>query len=235
LNGSTISPLINTDIATTGIPISAFDTTTGINLFTNGINTTTDGADFAFLFPVEYSVGHIDWSVEATYNDTAVTHVRAASPSLAAALAGSPLYNSTTISDLSTASAKYVINLGAHWTKDKASVNLQEQIYGPASEWENDDGDNPTNSLNWYKTTIPVTHITNLDLAYQLTTALKINIGAKNLFNHYPPKLNANLIAAYSSSYAVTNNDASSAYPYPLFSPFGIDGGFYYARATYSF
>jgi iron complex outermembrane receptor protein len=235
LNGSTVSPLINTVIATTGIPISSFDTTTGINLFTNGINTTTNGADFSFLFPVEYLIGHIDWSVEATYNDTAVTHARSPSASLTAALANSPLYSPTTISDLSTASPKFVVNIGAHWTKDKLSVNLQEQIYGSSSEWENDDGDNATNSLNWYRTTIPVTPITNLDLGYQLTKALKINIGAKNLFNRYPPQLNGHLIAAYNSSYAVNNNDASSAYPYPLFSPFGIDGGFYYARASYSF
>ncbi len=235
LNSAPVSPLINTVIGATGIPISSFDTTTGINLFTNGINTTTNGADFAFLFPVEYFIGHIDWSVEATYNETSVTHVRAASPALAAALVGSPLYSATTLSDLSTASAKYVINLGAYWRKDKLSVNLQEQIYGPASEWENDDGDNAANTLNWYRTTIPMTPITNLDVGYQLTKALKINVGAKNLFNRYPPQFNRNLIAAYNSSYAVNNNDAGSAYPYPLFSPFGIDGGYYYVRATLSF
>jgi len=164
-----------------------------------------------------------------------VTHVRAASPALAAALVGSPLYSATTLSDLSTASAKYVINLDAYWRKDKLSVNLQEQIYGPASEWENDDGDNAANTLNWYRTTIPMTPITNLDVGYQLTKALKINVGAKNLFNRYPPQFNRNLIAAYNSSYAVNNNDAGSAYPYPLFSPFGIDGGYYYVRATLSF
>ena len=235
LNGATVSPLINTVISATGIPISSYDTTTGINLFTNGINTTTDGADFTFRVPVDYRVGHVDWTVEATYNNTSVTHARSASSSLTTALAGSPLYSLTTLSDLSTASAKYVINLGACWTQDKLSVSLQEQIYGPASEWENDDGDNATNSLNWYRTTIPVTPITNLDFGYQLTRALRINLGAKNLFNRYPPKLNSQLIAAYNSDYAVLNNDAASAYPYPLFSPFGIDGGFYYARATYSF
>jgi iron complex outermembrane receptor protein len=235
LNGSTVSPLINSVITATDIPISSYETTTGINLFTNGINTTTDGADLAFQFPVDYRVGHVDWSIEATYNDTAVTYVRPASASLATALAGSPLYSLTTLSDLSTASPKYVINLGARWTKDKLSVNLQEQIYGPASEWENDDGDNAANSLNWYRTTIPVTPITNLDCAYQLTKALRVNLGARNLFNRYPPQLNGHLTAAYNSNYAVLNNDAASAYPYPLFSPFGIDGGFYYARATYSF
>jgi iron complex outermembrane recepter protein len=235
LNGQVVSPLINQVIAASGVQIGPQVTTTNILLFTNGINTTTNGADFTFQFPVDYAFGHIDWSVGATYNDTSVTYIKPASPALTAALAGSPIYNATTISDLSSAAPKYVINLGAHWTLGKASVNLLEKIYGPASEWEQDNGDNPANTVNYYKTTIPVTALTNLDLAYQFNKWLKVSIGANNLFNQYPPKLNPKLLAAFNSPSAALNNDAASAQPYPLFSPFGIDGGFYYIRAIVTF
>jgi iron complex outermembrane recepter protein len=234
-NGVAVSPLVNSTIDATGDQINPIDTTTGITLFTNGINTTTDGADLTFQFPVDFSLGHVDFTVGATANDTEVTYIRPVDPALTAALEGSPLYSATTLSDLSTASPKYIINLGALYNVGKFSINVLEKIYGQSSEYESDDGDNATNTNNYIKTTIPVTPITNLDLAYHVNKYLKVNIGAMNLFNHYPPTLNPILIKEFNSHIATLNNDASSSAPYPLFSPFGIDGGFYYAKATLAF
>jgi iron complex outermembrane recepter protein len=42
----------------------------GINVFANGIDTRTDGADLVFNFPYDYGFGKIVWSVGATYNKT---------------------------------------------------------------------------------------------------------------------------------------------------------------------
>jgi iron complex outermembrane receptor protein len=235
VNGAVISPLINEVLTDNGVPINPVDTNTGINLFTNGVNTTTDGVDVAFQFPVQYDFGQIEWSVSGTYNDTAATYIKPTSPALAVALNGSPIYSPQTISDLTTASPKYIINLGAHWTYGKVSINLLEKLYGPSSEYELDDADNAANTDNYYKTTIPFTPITNIDLAYQLTKALGFSVGANNAFNRYPPLENAHLIAEYNSVYGVANNDAAATQVQPIFSPFGIDGGFYYMRATFKF
>jgi iron complex outermembrane receptor protein len=145
---------------------------------------------------------------------------------------GLTLYNATSLSDITTASPKYVVNLGALWTQGKASVNLEEKIYGPASEWENDDGDNAANALEYFRTSIGVTAVTNLDLGYQFTSYLRMSIGALNLFDRYPDRLNGTLRSHLDN---LTYNDNLGVQQYPSFSPIGIDGGFYYVRATFSF
>jgi len=215
-NGNSLDP----DVVVSG--------TTGVATFANGIDTRTHGADLVFDFPNDYVFGRVDWSVGAEFNQTDVTRV----PGTPSQLVGLSLYNSTALSDITTASPKYVVNLGALWTAGKASANLVEKIYGPASEWENDDGDNPANTLEYFRTETGVTAITNLDLGYQFTSYFKMDIGALNLFNRYPDKLNGVLRSHYDN---LAYNDNLGVQQYPSFSPIGIDGGFYYARATFSF
>lgn len=230
------STLVNSALANAGTPINPVFTNTGITLFANAFSTTTDGADLAFQFPVDYSFGHIDWSVAGTLNATKVTNVRATPSQLIPSLAGGlSLFNPQTISDMEEASPKFVLNLGANYTYDKFTFSVLEKIYGKTSEYESDDADNATNTLNWYKTTIGVTPITNVDIGYQLTKGLKIDIGANNAFNRFPGQENPALIKAFYSPIAAGNNDPSGDSAVPIFSPFGIDGGFYYGRLNYNF
>jgi iron complex outermembrane recepter protein len=198
---------------------------TGVVLFANGIDTSTQGADLVFNFPVQYPIGQIDWSIGANLNETTVTRI----PPTPIELGGQTLYNATAISDLTTANPRFVINLDALWTRGAASINLQEQIYGPSSEWENDDGDNPTNTPEYFLTYIGTTPITNLEISYQLVQHLRLAIGAKNLLNRYPDKVNSTLLSHYDN---FAYGDTLGVFQYPMFSPFGIDGGFYYVRGT---
>lgn len=222
---------INAAIAANGNqldPDVVADGTTGVAIFFNGIDTRTRGADLVFDFPSDYAFGHVDWSIGAEFNQTDITKL----PGTPVQLTGLSLYNAEALSDLTTASPKYVVNLGAAWIAGRATLTLMEKIYGPSSEWENDDGDNPSNIPEWFQTTIGVTPITNLDLGYQLTSYFKVNVGALNLFDRHPHKLNGELLSHY---YDLVYNDNMGVQQYPSFSPFGIDGGFYYARGTFSF
>ena len=72
-----------------------------------------------------------------------------------------------------------------------------------------------------------MTAITDLDFSYQFKKHLKLSIGATNLFNHYPPTLNRTLLAHYND---FVYGDNQGVQQYPAFSPFGINGGFYYAK-----
>lgn len=202
---------------------------TGVVLFANGIDTRTDGADLVFTFPVDYArYGRVDWSVGATYNSTVVTKIPPTPPELV----GLTLYDATAISDLTTASPKFVLNLQALWTWRRVYLNLQEQIYGPSSEWENDDGDNPTNKPEYFSTYVGTAPITNLEIGSHLTDHLQIAVGARNLFDRYPDRYNATLLAHYDN---FKYGDTLGVFQYPMFSPFGIDGGDYYARASLTF
>lgn len=204
---------------------------TGINLFANGIDTRTRGAEFALKYPSSFSFGHIDWSVGASFNQTTVTKPLGAPPVGALPLVqGQALFDSTALSDLTTASPKYVVNMGLNWTSGKASASLTEIIYGQSSEWENDFFDTNGNNAVYYQDRIGVVPTTNLDVGYEIFKGLKLNVGAVNLFNRYPNKTNGELLKVYNAA-----GDNSAVQIYPSFSPFGINGGFYYAKASYSF
>ncbi len=128
------SDVIDPDVLKTG--------SYGINIFANGIDTRTRGADLVFDFPYDYSFGTIDWTVSGTYNETSITK---------------------------------------------------------------------------YATTPP---------------HLKLSVGAVNAFNRFPNKLNSNILSREQN---YPGGDNAGVTQYPIFSPFGINGGFYYAKAIYKF
>jgi iron complex outermembrane recepter protein len=220
-----VSPAVNAAIAADGAVLDNVRNT-GVSIFANGADTRTRGVDFVLDYNEDYRWGHVDWSVGATYNDTTLLRL-VATP---AALAGQPLFDQAAVSDITTASPKYVVNLGAAWTLDKLSVTLREVVYGSSSEWVNDNADTNGTTVVYYQDKIGVTPITNLDIGYEALKGLRLSIGAVNLLNRYPNKRNPDLIKAFNSA-----NDNSAVLQYPSFSPFGFNGGFYYVRANYRF
>lgn len=204
---------------------------TGINLFANGVDTRTRGAEFSLTYPTALPVGLIDWSASAAFNQTTVTKPLGAPPVGALPLVqGQALFDATALSDLTTASPKFVVNLGMSWTYEKLSARLAEIIYGRTSEWENDNLDTNGKTVVYYQDHVGVTPTTNLELGYELMKGLTVSAGAINVFNRYPPQVNPGLLGVQRAT-----NDNGAVRIYPGISPFGIDGGFYYARATFSF
>ncbi|WP_428312354.1 TonB-dependent receptor plug domain-containing protein [Hydrocarboniphaga sp.] len=193
----------------------------GIAIFANGLTTRTRGADLVISYPGTYDFGRIDWSASANYNQTKITKIND-SP---AELGGQALYNETAQSDITDASPKFRVNFSAVYNFDaKFFITLRETIYGKSSEQViGDDG-------NYYKNQIDVTPITDLELAFKPTPALKLSIGANNLFNVYPDKLNPDLIQTY-----IDAVDNAAVTKYPSFSPFGFNGGYYYGKVAYTF
>jgi iron complex outermembrane receptor protein len=59
---------------------------------------------------------------------------------------------------------------------------------------------------------------------------LTLTIGAVNLFDEMPDKRNDTFRAVQFAS-----GDNGAVPQYPSFSPFGINGGYYYGRAVYKF
>lgn len=218
--------LVNNVILASGNQIDPEVQTTGFTVFSNGLDTRTRGVDLTLKVPEDVPVGHIDWTVGATYSQTRLTNT----PPTLPAVPGVSLYDLTAISELTTANPEYVVNVGLDWTYDKLSINVLEKLYGPSWDYENDDGDNATNTPLYYRDTIGFTPITNLDIGYQFDKYIKLDIGALNLFNRFPPQVNSNIL-----QHEIDYADSGAVSRYPIFSPFGIDGGFYYAKATITF
>jgi iron complex outermembrane receptor protein len=107
-------------------------------------------------------------------------------------------------------------------------VNLRENIYGKTSEMVSTDG----TGNNGAKAKIGTTAITDIDVGYSVIPSVKLSIGANNLFDHKAPKM-PNIP---NGSGGVRPADGANVYDAPLgFSPFGINGGYYYGRVTYTF
>jgi iron complex outermembrane receptor protein len=77
---------------------------------------------------------------------------------------------------------------------------------------------------------VNATPITNIILSYAPGAAVKLSLGADNVFNVFPNRENPNLIRTY-----VLANDGAGTYVYPNFSPYGANGGYYYGRVNFTF
>jgi iron complex outermembrane receptor protein len=210
INGNQLNPAIFTDY---------------VSFFLNGVDTSTDSVDLALDYATQFGeFGKVDWSLNANYNHTEIDSVRA-SPQQLATL-GLSVLNPTGFNGLTIGQPKYNIQLGGLWSYQKLTVNLREVVHDTTANTTTVAG-NGVQSL--YNTKSGVIPITNLDIGYNVLKSVTLSIGAVNLFNRYPDKVPEGLVAYYTKlgqSFGATQYAAS---------PIGIDGGYYYVKATYNF
>ncbi|THD62284.1 TonB-dependent receptor [Phenylobacterium sp.] len=199
----------------------------GIAVFTNGVNTRTQGVELTANYASDFSeYGHVDWSAGFNYNKTDITKL---APLPAADLSAAPsiitqtsLLTPNALSALTDATPQEKAILGAYWTLNKWSVNLRESIYGPSSELVTTS--NITTDLK-----VPTAAITDLEVDYKVIESVKLAFGANNLFNKRPPSI-PNLPGTNQPA------DGGNILNAPMnFAPYGINGGYYYGRITLTF
>ncbi|KQQ32959.1 outer membrane receptor protein [Duganella sp. Leaf126] len=219
--GAVNSPAVTAAILANGNVLDSTVSQTGINIFSNAVNTRSRGLEFVATLNESYGTyGRVDWSAAANYNKVEVTKINQAPTELVP----QTLLDKTAISNLETASPKLRLNLGALWKIGNWTVNLREAIYGKSSNYDSEDG------AVYHKTEIKPRVITDLEVGYRIDRAWSVAVGANNLFNLYPNGVNPALLA---DQRAALDNAAVTVLP--SFSPFGINGGYYYARASYKF
>ena len=215
------SPAVVAAIKANGNVLDPTVTQTGINIFTNGANTRNTGLELLLNYASNYGdMGRVDWSAAGNYNKVEITRINQAP----AQLLPQVLLNLGAIASLESSSPKARVNFGALWKNKGWTVNLRESVYGPSS------GYTTVNGTLYFKNEIKTSATTDLEVSKQLTKSLTLAVGANNLFNKYPDRNNADLIAAQNAAL-----NTGSVNQYPGFSPFGINGGYYYGRANYSF
>jgi iron complex outermembrane receptor protein len=213
---------------------------TGINLFTNGVTTQTRGIDVGFSYGMDFAGANVDLTAAATYTDTKVTKVRATPVEFGTT---QPLFDKVALSDLTDTAPKYLVNLGARFEWNRVTLSVHELVYGKASEYENDGGEclsfygagssncsTDPSGLTFFKTEIGVTPITNLEVGFKAMEKMSVTVGASNVFDRYPNKRNSLYRAAQFGS-----GDNGAVGGYPSFSPFGINGAYYYGSVSYKF
>ena len=228
-SGGTINlPAVRAAILASGSVLDPTVTQTGINIFTNGLDTRTRGADLVVTMRSDLEDwGSVQWSLTGNWSDTKVT--KFATPP--AQLQGASLFDRTSVGFLETSTPKYRAVLGALWTWNDLTVNVKESLYGPASILNNRLGC-PLSlpASNCFKLGIGTTLTTDLEISYKVLETVKLTVGANNLFNKFPDKLNQ----AYRDTFLAANANGYVT-QYPTFSAFGINGGYWYGKINYTF
>ena len=219
--GAVNAPAVTAAILANGNVLDPTVVQTGINIFSNAVNTRSRGLEAVATLSSAYGAyGRVDWSAAANYNKVEVIKINQAP----AQLRPQTLLDATAISHLETASPKVRVNLGALWKVGAWTVNLRENYFGKSAEMNSSDG------ALYYETEIKPVVLTDLEVSYQFGKAWTFSLGANNLFNEYPDQVNARLLAEQRA-----NLDNAAVTIYPSFSPFGINGGYYYARLGVKF
>ena len=229
LTGPTVvSQAVLDAIAARNVKVDPTVSYVGIAVFTNGVNTRTRGIEATANYASDFGdMGHVDWSAGFSYNTTKITKIGSL-PLLVQnpAFGQVSLVNPTSTGALTTVAPKEKLILGALFTQGKFSANLRETVYGPTSQTvaPNGAGTGPNARL----LRIGTTAITDLSFSYALTNDLRFDVGANNLFNHKPP-----VVPTLPNGKIA---DGNNVYGEPIqFSPFGINGGYYYVKATFNF
>ncbi|MEO6224567.1 MAG: TonB-dependent receptor, partial [Sphingomicrobium sp.] len=194
----------------------------GINVFSNGIDTRTRGVDVAFNFATPLAqLGRIEWSLLGNYSQTKVTHIRDTPAQLAAS--GQSLFDPVAISTIESATPRFKAILAGLYKAGRWSIAGKERFFGNAWNYQ-DPGDG-----NFYVDRTGPAFITDVDIAYSVTKGVALAIGANNLFDKRPNRVNA-------AGLAVQGAAGSPAVEiYPKFTPYGNNGGYYYAEARLNF
>jgi iron complex outermembrane receptor protein len=201
-----------------GGPVSGALAAAGLNpeqggfFFTNAADTTTKGLDLVTSYLSRFDgLGSFRWGFDANFNHTKFDRIESPPPALAAA--GLVLIDHQRQGDFTLGTPSNKLICDVDWTLGNVETFLRATRYGPVTAVN----DNPAlNAEAGSKL------IVDLNVSYHFTDHFNSTIGADNVFNTHP-------------TIVIAADQANGAQYYNAYSPFGISGGFYYARLSYKF
>jgi iron complex outermembrane receptor protein len=182
--------------------------------YTNAVSTRTTGVDLVGEYALDLGAfGRLNLNAAYAFNKTKITQridtpavLKAVNPNLV-------LFDRQKIADLTVGTPRKKLVLGALWSRDTVTASLRTTRYGEYTEAGTSADLDRTFSPKW---------VTDLDIAWDVRPTTNLAIGANNLFDEHPDKI------------GVINPDTGMN-QFGIFSPFGITGGYYYARLTQRF
>ncbi|OAG78593.1 TonB-dependent receptor [Acetobacter malorum] len=188
------------------------------SFFTNAAATRTRGVDVTVAYRTEFGrFGKVDWDASLNANYTSIRHVNTLANGLSA-------LNAQTAAYLTSSTPKNRIIFGGHWQSEFGTwdVSLHEQRFGQtADEMTWYEGPYAYSATNFNRIYNQPRWITNFEVGYHPIEKLRLALGANNLFNSYPSR-----IPAANGYYGSGKYDGAA-------SQIGVNGGFYYAQASY--
>ena len=202
------SPAVAAILAARGVP--GFSSG---QFFINGVDTRTRGIDLVAEYNLRTAdLGTFHFGAAYSYNKTKILRV-APNP---ANLTNTVLFGRQARSDLTSANPRDKLVLNSDWTIGPVRTALRVTRFGKYREA----GTSNTSTVD--DRTFGAKWVTDLDVSVQVNQTINLAVGANNLFDVYPDPIGV-----------VQANTGLGLYG--NFAPFGLSGGFYYARVGVSF
>ncbi|MPT47310.1 MAG: TonB-dependent receptor [Sphingobium sp.] len=210
------------------------DGSVAIQTFVNGVKMRTRGIDFMMNYASDFGdAGTVDWSLSANYNENKVRGINALPSALYVSQVNasrSALIDHYSVAQLEESTPKFRATAGAYWKIGNLSFNLRESFYSSVKSLTASPGNSALAGADTY-VKVKSAFITDLEATYKIAEPISISFGANNLFNKFPTKTPDVIRKAQLESGSRTY----SSNVYPTISPFGINGGYYYARMNVNF
>ena len=182
---------------------------------TNGLSTRTTGVDVVASYATDALSGKLNLSLAYNHNNNTVIRANA------------NVISGAQVANIRNLAPHDVAHFAASYSQGAFSLTARENYYGSwvnASDYGNSAGTAGANGG-------PLQHFsskttTDIDLTYNFSKELAITVGANNVFNTFPDKLNSNS----QQIFPVTGGGADGQVYPRTGGPIGLNGGLWYAR-----
>ncbi|KRB82798.1 TonB-dependent receptor [Sphingomonas sp. Root710] len=191
--------------------LANYATVNEVQFLTNAFNTRTQGIDIVGSYRMPTGMGTFNTTFAFNYNKSEVTKRDAT------------IITNTKVYQIEKTLPKYRAILTENFTSGPLSVLGRVNWYSKYSTA--DDGPGPNGYIS---ETFSSEFVFDIEASYEVTENFTLSIGAQNLFDNYPDKIT--LGGTFPSTGGRFTGDV-----YPDTSPFGFNGGFYYAKVGFKF
>ncbi len=187
-----------------------------VSFFTNGLSTLTQGVDVVASYAAKAFGGDLNVALAYNHNNNKVSSANA------------NVINGAQIANIRNLAPNDIAHLTVGYSAGKFSVTARGHYYGSfvnATDYGNTAGTAGSNGGPLQKFGSRAT--ADLDITYNLSPELALSVGANNLFNTFPERLNNNSLQIF----PITGGSADGQVYPRNGGPFGFNGGAWYVRA----
>ena len=184
-----------------------------VQYFTNSFDTSTRGVDFVGTYRTGFVDGNLNVTLAYNYNKSKVTKTDGT-------------ISTSQIIDIGGLAPHHRATLSAGWVKGPLAINVRENYYSSWVDAEDYPFRDSLGNVNAGQR-FGAKFTTDLDISYTFARRFTFTLGATNIFNTYPDKIKP---SPDNPIFAITNS-LSDGQVYPRSGgPFGMNGGFWYAK-----
>ena len=204
-----------------------------VNYFTNAFDVDSKGIEAIANYRADLLGGPLNLTLAYSYNDLKAKNIKRSTGNQA-------LINKPQEYNIANLAPQNRISASAAWQIDNFTINARANYYGKwsnALEYYFGPASLSTAQLNALTVAPPsqifgAKTLFDLDVSYTFAEHFTLTVGANNLFNVFPDKIQASGVnPIYQLSGGLNDGQV-----YPRSGgPFGINGGFYYARLRVKF